>query len=462
MSTIGFYPIDVTYKIVNDATHTYIFGRTTDNRQICVIDTAIQPYFYIVPQDNTVINEIMSRMTNLTIERNGYESKVKKTEVVEANYRGRQINVIKATVNIPKAAAVLRDPIKNIQGVKEILEADIQFANKYWIDRQLTPLELLKIDCEPSNENLKVPAFKATRIEHDDGNLQTLKTLAFDIETYNPLGKTMLPDQFPILMISFYGEGFKKVITWKRFKTDLDYIEFVDGEGQLIEKFKEVLEEYSPDALVGYYSDGFDLPYIMTRAEKHKIKLDIGLDYSTPRKSRGFKTEVETKGIIHIDVLNFVRKISRRLATETLKLDDIAYALLGERKEEVQIDKLAEAWDSSSQELEKFCSYNLKDSRLTHDIFMKLLPNITELVRLIGQPLQSLERMGYGQLAEWYLMKRSIEFDHLLIGFEFHKRSPGQPNPIPFECLSLMSEIETGHFDVLLVDVLPNIHFGPV
>ena len=41
-------------------------------------------------------------------------------------------------------------------------------------------------------------------------------------------GKRFIPEQFPIIMIAFYGEDFRKVITWKRFKTEEDYMEFVD------------------------------------------------------------------------------------------------------------------------------------------------------------------------------------------------------------------------------------------
>ncbi|MFC1754038.1 DNA-directed DNA polymerase [Thermoproteota archaeon] len=415
MATIGFYPLDVTYKVVDDVTHTYLFGRTTDNRQIAVVDTNSLPYFYIVPRDNTVINDIAGKVKNLRVENRGYVASVKKVETAEGTYKGRKINAIKVSVNRPRSLSGIHDAVKQLPGVQAVLEADIPYKRKYWIDKQINPLVLLHLEGDFTNERMKVPVFRANKIERGDTSLERLKILAFDIETYNPLGKTVMPEKFPILMISFYGDdGFKRVITWKRFKTDQKYIEFVDGEAELITRFKETLEEYAPDAIVGYYSDGFDLPYIMTRAEKYKIKLDIGLDNSTPRLGRGFRKSVETTGLIHIDVFNFIKQISRSLETETLKLNDVAEELLGEKKDDVEIERLAEVWDAGSEELETFCKYNLKDSELTHKLLRKLLPNIKELMKLIGQPLQAVERMGYGQLVEWYLMKRSIEFKQFI------------------------------------------------
>ena len=47
-------------------------------------------------------------------------------------------------------------------------------------------------------------------------------------------GKRIVPEENPILMIALQGKDFRKVITWKRFRTELDYIEFVDSESEMI------------------------------------------------------------------------------------------------------------------------------------------------------------------------------------------------------------------------------------
>ena len=87
-----------------------------------------------------------------------------------------------------------------------------------------------------------------------------LGVLSFDIETYAK-ERAIIPEKNPVLMVAFYGmqnvggeeKPFKKVITWKRFKTELDYIEFVGSEEGLIKRFKEVVETYKPEILAGYF-----------------------------------------------------------------------------------------------------------------------------------------------------------------------------------------------------------------
>ncbi|MFQ5474904.1 MAG: DNA-directed DNA polymerase [Candidatus Nanoarchaeia archaeon] len=404
----NFYPTDITYKVVEDKTRVYLFGRTEEERQICVVDTAYQPFFVIIPQNAEKINGVVERVKAIRIENKNYSAV--KAEVVKGSFNGRDVDAIRVFVNHPRARMAFKEELKGAEGIRAVLEADIPFKHKYWIDRGIVPLGKLEIEGEQVTDRMKVPTFSAKSIEKGDGDLKNIRTLALDIETYNPMGSAIIPEKFPIVMVSFYGDGFKKVITWKRFKTEHDYIEFVDGEGHLIERLKEHIEEYGPDAIVGYYSEGFDIPYIMKRAEIHKIKLDIGLDGSQPLLGRGNKKTADLVGITHIDVFNYVRQVRARLKSKSLKLGDVSSELLGETKTDVSIEKLAEVWDAGSDELDEYCVYNLKDSELTYRLLQTLLPNILELVKMTAQPLQAIQRMGYGQLVEWYLMRRSVEF----------------------------------------------------
>src|SRR3989338_3582450 len=154
--------------------------------------------------------------------------------------------------------------------------------------------------------------------------------LSVDIETYTPQYREIEPEKSPIIMIALYGKDLRKVFVWKHFKTNLDYVEFVDSEAELIEKFKETVENYKSDILTGYFSDGFDLPYIKTRAEKYKIKLDFGLDFSELKIESRKDTTAQITWITHLDIFKFIRKIvSRTLETETYNLGAVASEMLG-------------------------------------------------------------------------------------------------------------------------------------
>ncbi|MBW2967635.1 DNA-directed DNA polymerase [Candidatus Woesearchaeota archaeon] len=424
MAALQFYPIDLTYKVIRGKASVYIYGRTKEGKQICVVDDDFEPYFYVIPAKGMSIPALKEQLMKVKAEKKGEQYRITRTETAKKVLKGKEVEAIKAFANIPRGVPALRDAIKDLPDVQGMLEYDILFTRRYLIDKKITPLILTDVDAEPLSdrtERTRVPVFRAKSISQtSDDALENPKVLAFDIETYNPEGKLTVPEKHPIVMVSLYGETagkdgttkkFEKVITWKRFNTNLDYVEFVDGEAQLLERFKELVNEYSPDLLVGYYSDGFDLPYIIKRGEQYRMKFDISLDYETTSLPRGKGKSVDTTGIVHVDILNFIKRvIARKLKTDSLKLDAVAEELLGENKDGVDISLLADAWDKGSDMLSDFAKYNLKDSMLTYDLTEKVLPNLIELVKLIGQPIKDVNRMSFSQLVEWYIMRRADEF----------------------------------------------------
>jgi len=116
----------------------------------------------------------------------------------------------------------------------------------------------------------------------------------------------------------------------------LPFVEYVKDEAELIKRFVDIVKEQSPDFLTGYFSDGFDLPYIKARAEKYKIKLGLGLDASQPKFSRGIMSTGKIAGIVHVDLLRFIQTAySQYMQSETLSLNEVANELLGDSKKDV-------------------------------------------------------------------------------------------------------------------------------
>ncbi|RME78698.1 DNA polymerase, partial [Candidatus Woesearchaeota archaeon] len=275
---------------------------------------------------------------------------------------------------------------------------------------------LCTAEVEKRVENSRVTCYTLKSIAQLDDTTYTQPTLlAFDIETYNPNKQMSDPAQHPIIQLSLYGAGFEKVITWKDVNGYGPSVEVVENEEELLKKFAQYVNVKQPDILTGYFSDGFDFPYILKRAQKHKIKLDINLDYTSPRFGRGNQSSVEMTGIIHLDILNFIRRVTRmNLKTDSLKLDAVAQELLGEKKNEIDIENLAEYWDNSDPKLAEFAKYCLKDSQLTYEITQMLMPNIVEFVKLISLPIADIVKMRFAQFVEWYLIKRAQEVNMLI------------------------------------------------
>ena len=143
-------------------------------------------------------------------------------------------------------------------------------------------------------------------------------------------------------MISLVSDNFKKVITCKKpeLKDKLNFVEHVKNEEQLLERFVHYVKSLKPDFLTGYFSDGFDMPYIKARAEFHKMKLPLGLDGSQPSFHRGAVMTCRIDGLVHVDLLKFVdTAYSQYMQSETLGLNEVALELLGEGKRDHEFKK---------------------------------------------------------------------------------------------------------------------------
>ncbi|MCX6707396.1 MAG: hypothetical protein NT001_04630, partial [Candidatus Woesearchaeota archaeon] len=268
MSKIQFYPLDVTYKVKDNRPHILIFGRAVDGKTITVIDDSFMPYFWAILKKGEDSSRFRKSIEGLSEKQDDGILKIIDTQIQKKNYIGEDEEAIKIIVNQPKAVVHFRDIISARHDVELVLESDIRFAKRYMIDRGIVPATLYEVSGEQVAEKVKTDyIMKAESINQISDDSINPKILAFDIETYNPAGKGIAADKYPIIMVSLYGKDMKKVITWKKFETRHDYIEFVDGEAELITAFKTTVEEYMPDIIVGYYSDGFDFPYIIERAE---------------------------------------------------------------------------------------------------------------------------------------------------------------------------------------------------
>lgn len=404
MPNFQFYLLDITYKVVAGKPVIYLFGKTTEGQQICVLDDSFVPYFYVIPKAGA---DIKDKLMSISAEKDNESYHITKVEPLKMKYVEKEVDALKVFANLPKAVPALKDIIYDWDSVQSVHEYDIRFVRRYLIDRGITPLTLLSAEGNAVPEKMKIPVIKAEKIEQvSDDTIKNPRILAFDIETAGVHGQKIQPEKTPVIMIALYGENFKRVITWKKFDSE-DYVEVVPSEADLLQRFAELVDEYKPDFLAGYFSDGFDFPFIKTRAKKYKLNLELGLDYSEVRIGRGTHKTAQLTGIIHFDVFKFVQRAVRKtLQTDSYKLDAVAEEILGERKIDVDLSKLAQAWEENSKELGEYARYNLHDARLTYKLCINLLPNFFELVKVIGLPPYSINRMSFSQFVEWYIIKQ--------------------------------------------------------
>jgi len=406
---IQFYLLDLTYKIIADKAQICIFGKTPENERVMLLDPEFRPYFYVIPKKST--SAVIEKLKNLKVEKRDITARVTSTEIVKKISMGEEVEAIKVYANLPKAIPALANEAKKWDIVKSCNEYDIPFTRKYLIDNNLIPMTLHEAAAEETQQGFGISTYNISGISQVGGDyLENQRILAFDIETYHPGGKIDSAKN-PVIMISFYSKGFRKVITYKKFRTKHDYIEFVDDEPHLLERFKEIIERFKPDIITGYNSDSFDFPYLRVRAKKYRIKLNIGIDSKDIKFGRGIYPSAQINGIVHIDIFQFIRRnIGQSLKTDSYKLDLVAQEILGERKIDVDIKNLAESWRKGTG-LEHYAEYNLNDSKLVYDLCDKFMPNIIEFTKLTGITAFDVIRMGFSQIVEAYLLKQAPKFN---------------------------------------------------
>ncbi len=421
-----FIPIDYDYFDFDGRNFIRVIGRNPSGKRICVIDSC-DVYLWAILKDKVSkekINNLIEKILKIKIEeKSSRKTKVEKVEVKEKNFLGKKVRALKVFATNYKDLHAIADKM-DFPEIQNRRGYDLGFVTHYIIEKKMIPMQWYSLNGELLNNSIEFGGIdssfdvdlciKLEKLERTGDKNFVPKVLAYDIETDElQIGKG------EILMVSLYGKDFKKVITWKKFSekkdASLPYVEYVKDESELIEKFTHYVRGISPDFLVGYFSDGFDLPYLKARAEKNEVKLSLGLDDSQPRffKSGAVKGMMtgKIKGIVHVDLLKFIRTAySQYMQSETLSLNEVANEFLGERK----IDfKFRHSSKIPENEWEKYFEYNLHDSYLTYGLFSKMFPDLTEFSRILSEPVFEISRNGMSKNVESYIIHNLEKFNEI-------------------------------------------------
>ena len=418
MASINFIPIEYDYFDFQGRNYARIIGRDDKGKRVLMIDN-FEPYIYAILKENISekqIQEVIRKVEKIKIESSSRTTKVEKIKIEEKNFLGKQVKALKIFITNYKDAHSVADKL-DLPEIEARREHDLSFHTKYIIEKNLVPLSWYKIEGEMLNNSqefggidsaydtdLCIVAEKISKIE--DLKFKP-KIVAYDIEAEEfDLGKG------EILMISLVSENFKKVLTWKKCSEKQDFVECFKDEEEMLEAFTEHIKKLSPDILVGYFSDGFDLPYLRARAQKHGIKLSLGLDSSQPVFARGRIPSGSISGIVHIDLFRFINTVySQYLQSETLGLNEVANELLGEGKKEFEFKKSDKI---KQHEWRDFFDYNLQDSILTFKLAEKFWPDMIEFSRIIQEPLFEITRDSMSQHVENYIIHNLSKYNEII------------------------------------------------
>ena len=409
MDNKRFVLLDIDYITEDDKAVIRLFGKLKgdeEGKSIIVLDKNFKPYIYVVPNDE---EQCVADLNEFDIEMVSWARK---------GYMGKIRDFLKVTLNHPQDVPKIRDKIRSLDSVTDIMEHDIPFYRRYLIDKTIFPMAEVSVngECLGSNSiNFRCGTDICIFEMNDEpkpinSEFPELKTLSFDIEVRNPKGMPQAEED-PIIMISLSSnQGLQKVISTK--KSHLEFVETVKTEAHMIERFVEIIKSENPDLLIGYNSDNFDMPYIRDRATKLNVKIGIGTDGSELKfMRRGYTNSALVKGRIHVDLYLLSR---RYLQLDRYTLERVYKELFDEQKVDVPGDEIFEYWDLGGEKLEKLFQYSLDDAVAVTKIGEKLLPLSMELTRIVGQPFFDIARMATGQMVEWYLIRKAYEIGDMV------------------------------------------------
>ncbi len=346
----------------------------SDSRMIKILDPEFEPYFYLIPIDLGSDGEI------------GEVGGVKSVERAELrNERGENVWVFKVTCSHPSEVPRIRELLRDYGDVRE---ADIPFAIRYIIDRDLEPMGGVEAD----GEFVRGDELLARRVKRTEIDPPKLNVLAFDTEVYNPKGMPV-PEENPIVMISIATEKWTRVLE----------ADGMDDE-KAIKNFIEILQEEDPDVIVGYNSNNFDWPYLRKRCEVNSIVLRAGRDGSEVKYGRGVLPRVSITGRGVVDLYRIVDRDLPDIKIKTLEnvVDQLGIMKVGERTN-IPKDRIFRYWDS--EELRQTLKeYTKDDVESTLKLGLELLPMQIELAKLIRALISDVSTMGRGRQVEHYLM----------------------------------------------------------
>jgi len=372
-----------------------------------LIDNSFRPYFFLisnVKKDKIKFTKT-NKVFNYKLESVKYDNlfQLKRfANIKKLNEFNKKHYIYKIIFDKISDLIEIRQHIKNEKFFIGKYEYDIPYTLRYLLDNKIKPLykyEIIK------NTN----KFEFKEIKQDfDYNL-----LAFDIETSSIEGYNVKKD--PILLISVYNQNTSIVITYKKPDKMNKNIILVKNEKELIIKFLEIVKNTNTHFLISYNGDGFDLPYIKTRAKVLGISniLDKYL-YFKPHKNINQSTTY-IKGIQHIDVYRIMQHLSRIGAINlfNLKLDDVYFYFFKKHKIDISYAEMQSYYDDSKK-LNKLIEYNLLDSKATFEIANLFLMQYIKLSQTVGKTIQEVIRSSSSSSVETKLMFETKNEDKII------------------------------------------------
>lgn len=391
---LKFWLLDPSYTTVRGVPEVRLWGVAEDGRRVLVKDRGFRPYFYVLPKKGSDIELLRESILALS----NPDAPILSAEPVQRRYLGKPVNVLKVTCLQPQSVPVYREKIKRVPQVEDVLEADVRFYIRYMIDNQVEPCSWHMVEVEEAQgEGLKVDAvYEALSPPRllPPAPPPGLRILAFDIECYSESG-TPKPHKDPVIIISVATvDGRREQFV----ASDLD-------DREVLREFVSFVEEYDPDVIVGYNSNLFDWPYLIARAKKLGVKLNISREGTEPQPS--VYGHYSIVGRASVDLYNYAEDLADVKVKTLENVAEYLKVMPKDARTLIEYTELPRYWKDGMLR-QKLLKYAMEDAESTLGIAERVLPFLYQLSSLTGLPLDQVVAASVGFRVESHLMRHAF------------------------------------------------------
>jgi len=451
-----------------------VFGVTETGNSICVHIHGFHPYLFIPAPAGFTKDHLSGFRKSLNaalvqdIKNNVYkiEDAVLCVDMVEKSsiygFQGnKKIQFVKITLAIPKLVAASKRLLEkgevNIPGIGsaavKAFEANIDFEIRFMADAHIVGCNWLQLppkSWQPrdisatgrrgftSRAQMEVDIGWDKLISHapegEWSKVAPLRILSFDIECAGRKGIFPDPDIDPVIQIAnmVVRQGEKEPFIRNVFTLGScaqivgSHVISCTQETELLDAWANFIRECDPDIITGYNITNFDLPYLLNRAKRLKVKnfeylgriknkISEIKDSVLQSKQMGRRENkaINIDGRVQFDLLLILVR-DHKLRSYTLNA--VSFHFLGEQKEDVHHSVISDLQEGNAQSRRRLAVYCLKDAYLPLRLLDKLMCviNSMEMARVTGVPLSYLQTRGQQIKVVSQLLRKAMEQDLLI------------------------------------------------
>ncbi|MCJ7634645.1 DNA polymerase II [Candidatus Bathyarchaeota archaeon] len=394
----SFWLLDINSEFVEGHPETRLWGLDDKGQRILIRDNHFLPYFYLILDSTSESGDVIDEIEKMSLQ------SLVKIEAVNRHYFGKEVNALKLTVKDPSLLDKYAAKLSRIRGVSMHLEDDIRYSYRYLIDNDVSPCRWHEIDVEETQNDLRASVqtvYRAVSAPKPISNdsYPPLRILSLFVIAHSSAGSPK-PEINPVDIITCITNSRKT----RQFVTE------GSDDKPTMEAFIEFFQNYDPDIIATFGGNTFELPFLLERTKRLKLRLQVDrLDTEPHRSTYG---HISVTGRANVDLFSFTDEIGE-IKVKTLKNIATFLGVPEAKFPSIENVDYANYWNDPKKRLD-LLEFSLQRAKLILGLANELLGFAEELSSLSGLPLDQVGPAAVGFRIESHIIRRALNCGELI------------------------------------------------